>query len=367
MHSDRLNSIWEKTRELCLIPGLSGREGRVAATIEKHLTKLGLNCTKDLLGNLWTTVQGKNRSPSILLFAHMDQLGFVVRKIESDGRLSIERVGGVPEKALQSQRVVITVNDDTDIPGIIGTKSHHSTSPEEKYRVVPCSELSIDAGFENLADAEKAGIKIGSPVVYRPWADRFGDFRIGGAAIDDRAGCAILLEVAEILVRSPITPTVHILFSVQEEFNLRGVLPAARQLKPLAAVQVDLAIASDTPETAHLGDVQLGRGPCLGMHSFHGRGTLNGLIPHQGLVRLFESEARKSNIEVQRNVHMGALTETSYLQFEGEGIACLDIGFPMRYSHAPAELCDLRDLSATADLISAAARSENAIELILGR
>ena len=367
MHSNRLNSIWEKTRELCQIPGLSGREGRVAAAIEMHLNRLGLHCSKDLLGNLWTTVKGKDRSPSILLFAHMDQLGFVVRKIESDGRLSIERVGGVPEKALQSQRVVITVDDGTEIPGIIGTKSHHATLPEEKYRVVPCSELSIDAGFENRADAEDAGIKIGSPVVYRPWADRFGEFRIGGTALDDRAGCAILLEVAETLAGRPLIPTVHILFSVQEEFNLRGVLPAARRLKPLAAVQVDLAIASDTPETAHLGDVHLGRGPCLGMHSFHGRGTLNGLIPHPGLVRLFESEARMSNIDVQRNVHMGALTETSYLQFEGEGIACLDVGFPMRYSHAPAELCDLRDLAATADLISTAARSERAIELILGR
>ncbi len=367
MHSDRLNSIWEKTRELCRIPGLSGREGRVAAAIEMHLTRLGLHCSKDLLGNLWTTIQGKDHSPSILLFAHMDQLGLVVRKIESDGRLSIERVGGVPEKALQSQRVVITVDDGTDIPGIIGTKSHHSTSPEEKYRVVPCSELSIDAGFENRADTEDAGIKIGSPVVYRPWADRFGEFRIGGTALDDRAGCAILLEVAETLTGRPLIPTVHILFSVQEEFNLRGVLPAARRLEPLAAVQVDLAIAADTPETAHLGDVRLGRGPCLGMHSFHGRGTLNGLIPHPGLVRLFEHEARKSNIDVQRNVHMGALTETSYLQFEGEGIACLDIGFPTRYSHAPAELCDLRDLAATAYLISAAALSERAIELILGR
>ena len=367
MHSDRLNSIWKKTRELCLIPGLSGREGRVAAAIEKHLSSLGLHCSKDLLGNLWTTVQGENDSPSILLLAHMDQLGFVVRKIESDGRLSIERVGGVPERALQSQRVVISVDDGADIPGIIGTKSHHATQPEEKYRVLPCSELSIDAGFESRADAEDAGIKIGSPVVYRPWADRFGEFRIGGAAIDDRAGCAILLDVAEALGGNPGIPTVHILFSVQEEFNLRGALPAARRLNPLAAVQIDLAIAADTPETAHLGDVRLGRGPCLGMHSFHGRGTLNGLIPHPGMVRWFERTAEAIGIELQRNVHMGALTETSYLQFEGEGIACLDIGFPMRYSHAPAELCDLRDLSATADLITAAARSKRAIELVLER
>lgn len=367
MHSDRLSSIWEKTRELCLIPGLSGSEGRVAAAIEKRLSALGLRCSKDLLGNLWTTVQGRNKSPTILLFAHMDQLGFVVRKIESDGRLSIVRVGGVPEKAMQSQRVVISTDDGADIPGIIGTKSHHATLPDEKYRVVPCSELSIDAGFENRAEAEDAGIKIGSPVVYRPWADRFGRFRIGGAAIDDRAGCAILLEVAEELASNPGIPTVHILFSVQEEFNLRGALPAARQLNPNAAVQIDLAIAADTPETAHLGDVRLGRGPCLGMHSFHGRGTLNGLIPHPGMVRWFEHEAEAVGIELQRNVHMGALTETSYLQFEGEGIACLDIGFPIRYSHAPAELCDLRDLSATAHLISAAARSKRAVELVLER
>ena len=80
----------------------------------------------------------------------------------------------------------------------------------------------------------------------------------------------------------------HIVFSVQEEFNLRGVLPVAQTLKPDIAIQIDLMLSSDTPDMEAQGDIKLGEGPCMSMYSFHGRGTLNGLIPHPNLVSLFE-------------------------------------------------------------------------------
>ena len=365
MDRGRRERILEATSELCLIPGLSGHEGRVAEAIGCELERIGLAPDSDVLGNIWATADGSPEFPSILLFAHMDQLGFIVRKIENDGRLLVERVGGVPEKALQSLRVVITAEDGTDLPGFIASKSHHATLPQERVEVVRIGDLHIEAGFESGSDATEAGVRIGSPVVYRPWADRLGANRLAGSAIDDRAGCAVLLEAAREIEREKDRPTVHYLFSVQEEFNLRGALPAVRRLNPEIAVQIDLALATDTPEVARLGDVKLGEGPCVGMHSFHGRGTLNGLIPHPALVRHFESCAADVGIGVQRSVHMGALTETAYVQLEGSGIACLDVGFPMRYSHTSAEVCDLRDLSALAGLLARAAcsfRSRDALK-----
>lgn len=350
-----------------MIPGLSGHEGWVAEAIGRKLERLGLAPDSDVLGNLWATAEGSPEFPSILLFAHMDQLGFVVRKIEQDGRLLIERVGGVPEKALQSRRVVVTAEDGADLPGFIASKSHHATLPHERNKVVRIGELHIEAGFESGRDAVEAGVRIGSPVVYRPWAERLGTNRVAGSAIDDRAGCAVLLEAAREITQEQERPTVHFLFSVQEEFNLRGALPAVRRLNPEVAIQVDLALATDTPDIARLGDVKLGAGPCLGMYSFHGRGTLNGLIPHPALVRHFESCAAGAGIGVQRSVHMGALTETAYVQLEGGGIACLDVGFPMRYSHTSAEICDLRDLSALARLLSLAACSFRSREALKTR
>ena len=192
-------------------------------------------------------------------------------------------------------------------------------------------------------------------MVYRPQVLRLAGDRIAGTSIDDRAGCAVLLEVARGLSgRGAAGPTVHLVFSVQEEFNLRGALVAAQALKPDVALQIDLMLATDTPDMADRGDMALGGGPGISLYSFHGRGTLNGVIPHPGLVRLFEDRAASAGIPLQRSAQVGVLTDLSYVQLVGEGVASLDIGFPMRYSHSSLEVCDLADLEALARLLSAA-------------
>ncbi|MBP9183528.1 MAG: M42 family peptidase, partial [Fuscovulum sp.] len=128
--------------ELMLIPGLAGHEGRVARAIAAHLDRLGLPHRSDRLGNLMTTLPGDPGLPSVMVFTHMDQLGFVIRKIEDSGLLRLERLGGVPERALAAQAVVICT-DRGDLPGVIANKSHHATTPEEKYRVLPYAELYV--------------------------------------------------------------------------------------------------------------------------------------------------------------------------------------------------------------------------------
>ncbi len=114
-------------------------------------------------------------------------------------------------------------------------------------------------------------------------------------SIDDRAGCAALIALAAARKGKP-GPTLHLVWSVQEEYNLRGVLPAAERLKPDIALQIDLLLACDTPDMAHRGEVTLGGGPGISLYSFHGRGTLNGVIPHPALVRLMETAASAANL-----------------------------------------------------------------------
>jgi putative aminopeptidase FrvX len=149
-------------------------------------------------------------------------------------------------------------------------------------------------------------------------------------------------------------PTVHLVFSVQEEFNLRGALPAAQALLPDIAIQLDLILATDTPDMAARGDVRLGGGPAMSMYSFHGRGTLNGTIPHPALVALFDAAAKAEKLPLQRSAHIGALTDNSYVQLVGEGVAAIDVGFPARYTHSSLEVCDLSDLEALTRLLVAA-------------
>jgi putative aminopeptidase len=342
------------TQELMLIPGLAGYETRVRKCIAATLKDIGITTSVDVLGNLVATLPGQG--PSVMLIAHMDQLGFIVRKIEANGLIRLERLGGVPERALAAQEVLICVGEGRDVPGVIANKSHHATTPEEKYRVVPYAELYVDAGFASAEQAHKAGVDVGSPVVYAPRAFEMAGGRIGGTSVDDRAACALLIELVRAL-KGKTHPTLHLVFSVQEEFNLRGAITAAQTLQPDICIQLDLVLATDTPDMSARGDVRLGGGPAMAMYSFHGRGTLNGLIPHPALVHLFDKTARKLNMPLQRSAHTGALTETSYVQLVGKGVACIDMGFPCRYTHSALEVFDPADLAQLAELLTAALTS----------
>ncbi|CAN1489882.1 FrvX Cellulase M and related proteins [Paracoccaceae bacterium] len=348
-----LHSVADLTIQLMLIPGLSGYESRVSAAIAAHLDALGLPHNSDRLGNLRCTIPGDPALPSVMIFTHMDQLGFIVRKVEANGLIRLERLGGVPERALPAQAVVLCT-DHGDLPALIANKSHHATTPDEKYKVLPYTDLFVDAGFTSKTEAEAAGVRIGTPVTYLPRALALANGRIAGTSVDDRAGCAALLKLAEARMGKP-GPTVHFVWSVQEEFNLRGVLPAATALAPAIALQIDLLLACDTPDMTARGDVTLGGGPGISLYSFHGRGTLNGVIPHPALVRLFETAATSANVPLQRSAHTGALTDLSYVQFMGsEGVACLDVGFPMRYSHSALEVVDPADLDGLVLLLDTA-------------
>ena len=338
-------------RDLCdlmQVPGLSGHEDRVRAAIRARLPDTA-DITADRLGNLIASFKGDKDAPVVMLIAHMDQLGFIVRRIEADGMICVERLGGVPERALAAQPVVLCAKG-ADIPGIITNKSHHATTPDEKYQVVRTTDIRIDTGFASKAEVEAAGIRIGTPVVYRPCVTEMANGRIVGTSVDDRAGCAVMLEVARDLNRRASGPRVHLVFSVQEEFNLRGAVVAAQMLKPDIAIQLDLMIASDAPGMQDRGDMVLGGGPGISLYSFHGRGTLNGVIPHPAMVRVFEEAAGGTKIALQRSAQVGILTDLSYVQTVGAGVACVDIGFPMRYSHSANEMCDLDDLQGLARL-----------------
>lgn len=340
--------------DLMLIPGLSGHEDRVRKWIAGRLRADGTGCRSDRIGNLIATFEGDPERPSVMVFAHMDQLGFIVRKVEDDGLIRVERLGGVPERALASQAVLLCGRNGFDVQGVIYNKSHHATSAEEKYTVLKTADLRIDTGHSSRQEVEAAGISIGTPVVYRPNIVELAGDRTAGTSVDDRAGCAVLMEIARALKDRITGPTVHLVFSVQEEFNLRGAVVAAQTLKPDIAIQIDLMLATDTPEMADRGDMRLGGGPGVSLYSFHGRGTLNGVIPHPSVVRLLEKTAAAEAIPLQRSAQVGVLTDLSYVQLIGEGVVSVDVGFPMRYSHSSFEVCDLGDLEGLARLLIAA-------------
>jgi putative aminopeptidase FrvX len=351
------DQIFALLQKLCTISGLAGYEDRVRATIAGELQMQPDAMLTDVLGNLIVTVPGRLAdAPRVMVFAHMDQMGLIVRRIERDGYIRFERMGGVPERVLPGLEVVVVNGAGEEIPGVVGTKAHHAVPPDEKYEVVPYEQLFVDIGVDSAEEVHALSIQIGAPITYRPTLRPLQNHRITGTALDDRAGCAALVLLVKALLENPANATLIAVFSVQEEFNLRGAMVAANRVNPDCAISIDIMVASDTPDLLNRGELELGKGPALGMYSFHGRGTLNGTLPHPVLLRHIVATAEKYQIALQRSAHVGCLTDSSYVQLTGDGVPSVDIGFPARYTHTPTEVCDVRDISGIAHLLEAVTR-----------
>jgi putative aminopeptidase FrvX len=355
----RVERISNWTRQLCLIPGLSGYEDPVREYVSSQFTDACIERHVDAPGNLILTVPGTDpAAPRVMVFAHIDQMGLIVRRIESDGYLRVERVGGVPERVLPGLNMIVMNKFGKPVPCVVGSKAHHATPPEEKGLVLSVDKLYFDLGVDSAEAVAELGIEIGAPVTYQPGFQRLnGGHRISGTALDDRAGCAVLMELVHAVLERPVPATLHAVFTVQEEFNLRGAMVAAQRLQPDAAIAIDIMVASDTPDLTQRGELQLGGGPALGLFSFHGRGTLNGTLPHPALINHLTQMGKDTGLVLQRSAHSGCLTDSSYVQLVGEGIPSMDIGFAARYTHMPTEVCDLRDLDGLAILLEAALRA----------
>lgn len=348
LRAELLNLLKEMTQ----ISALSGYEEPMGRYLRGAFAPFASQVSTDVLGNVIAVIPGSDESaPRVMVFAHMDQLGFVVRRILDSGLIQIERLGGIPEKVLPGVKVSIQSEKGQAVSGLIGVKSHHATKPEEKYVVTPYGDLYVDIGAESKNEVLELGIEVGCPIVYQPRFEQLQGSRICATSIDDRGGCALLVKLADYFAHRPPQATLYLVGTVQEEFNLRGAMVAACSIKPDAAIALDIVISCDTPDLSERSDLRLGGGAVLGMYSFHGRGTLNGTIPHPALARHFRDVARRDGIPSQRSANLGSLTDSSYVQLVNSGIPCIDLGFPARYTHTPVEVCDLADLEALYQLL----------------
>jgi putative aminopeptidase FrvX len=355
--------------ELTSTPALSGREDSMVAVMSERFSRFAEDVHIDRLGNVTATIHGQEGQPELAVFAHMDELGLIVRKIEEDGFLRFERVGGVPEKSLLGTPVEVLADSGERIAGLVGTTSHHVTPPDKKFAVPSRLEMYIDIGCSSQMQVEQLGIRVGDMVAYRPGMIRLAGRRIASKSLDNRIGCLLLIELLERLAGKQPEATIHLVASVQEEFNVRGVWPVFQRLQPDAAICLDVTIACDTPELKHLSDVGLGLGPAVGLYQFHGRGTLGGLIPNPGLRRFIEETARQNSIPLQREVAMGIITDIAFSQMlTADGVPSAALAVPIRYTHAPLEVCDLDDVSRCVDLLAAIASGyDAALDLSRGK
>jgi len=344
-----MKSIVEEMQALTSIPALSGMEDRMISEMVKRFKPLADDVEVDNLGNVTATFKGRDdKEPTLMIFAHMDEVGLMVTKVEKDGFLRFDRIGGVPEKTLRGQFVdVFAVDGTKSYKGRIGTHAHHLTPADQKYVVPTTDKMYIDMGFTSAQDAYERGINIGSAVTYEPNFHLIGEHQMCGKTMDDRVGLLILLALAEELHENKPTGTVYLNASAQEEFNIRGNMPAFTRLEPDAAICLDITSACDTPDLNMRYDIALGKGPAVLQMNFHGRGELAGLIPHPKFRLFIERTIEDLHIPYQRQTIIGEITDDAFTLVLGKrGVAMAHLSIPMRYSHSPIETCDIRDLEA---------------------
>lgn len=347
-------SILELLQEFMCIEALSGYESKMAAAFRDHLRPYCKDIRVDKAGNVIGHFPSAVVSaPKVMVFAHLDNLGFVVRKIEDGGLIQVDRLGGIPEKVLPGTNLRLRTVDGEYVDGVFAVKSHHATKPSEKYVVDFVTDLFVDVGAASKDEVLAMGVRIGSPAMYRPSVTKLAGNRISGTFVDNRGGCAALIEIARQIGGKSLPCEVYIVGTVWEEYNLRGALIAARSIQPDFAICLDVSLAGDTPDTVKAFEDALGRGPCVTLYNFHGRGTLNGTIAHEGLYKLALRCADENSIPLQEFSALGMLTDNAYVQFENEYVACIDLSFPARYTHSPVEICDVSDLENLAALTAA--------------
>jgi putative aminopeptidase FrvX len=363
---DPVDDLAVLIRELSAIAAPAGHEQRMTAAIHSHLTGLGLRPRQDLLGQLSVSFGPEGAERSVMVNAHVDELGLIVRAIDQDGWVLVHRLGGMPERVLPGSRLVVHTQDG-DVPAVCGVKSHHLTSPEEKYVGKPAAALYLDVGMEDRKSVQDAGVRIGDPITYAPAWDTFSNGRFAGKSLDNRLGVAVLLGLIERLRQEPPEARVHVAFSCQEEFNVRGTLALAARLQPDMAVTLDITPATDTPDLRGEGEVRLGGGPSLSRMSFHGRGTLGGLIPPPSLVNAVERAAIRVGSELQYDAVIGVITDAAFLPMAtANGIAAVGLGIPCRYTHSPVETAQLSDVRDTTTLLTELLLHAHEIDLLAG-
>ncbi|MDI6772333.1 MAG: M42 family metallopeptidase [bacterium] len=352
---------------LTATPAVSGHEDRIIDLVVDCLRPHVDSLSVDGIGNVLAAKGGSRNGPRLMIFAHMDEVGLCVKRIAPDGFLKVDRIGGINRKALVARPVLIHTESGESIPGTIGVMAHHLTPESERFKVPDIPQLYVDVGARTSEEVQRLGIKVGDPITYENTFRVLANNRIRARALDNRIGLYVLLKSVEILGDEELPCEFHAVGTVQEEFNVRGSLPAVRAIQPQAAICLDVAMSCDTPDLAGETDVRLGGGPVLKLMNFHGRGTLGGLIPNPRLRSYIERVAGLDGVPLQRQASIGGLTDASFLQLENHGIPAIDLGIPMRFSHSPVETVDLADVEMGIRLVVALVRRfDSEVKLMRG-
>ncbi len=342
----RLKDLLEK---LSNAHGVSGYESNVRQMIEDEVRPYVDEIRTDKMGNLIATKHGG--TPNIMLAAHMDEIGLMVKYVDEKGFIYFTTTGGWFDQTLLNLRMILHTENGR-VYGVIGSKPPHAMKEEDKKKPVRAEDMFIDVGAASRADAEKLGIRAGTPATPdMEFRSLCGDM-VTGKALDDRGGCAVLIEALRQM--KDVKVTVHAVFTVQEEVGLKGAKTSAFGLNPDVALVSEVTFTGDHPGIEKKDSaLEIGKGPAITVSDAEGRGII---VPER-VLRWLKDAAESHSIPYQLKVGTGGQTDASIIHLSREGIPAGVISTPSRYIHTPVTVLKMSDLEKSSQLIVRAIES----------
>lgn len=324
--------MYNTLKQITLVHGVSGHEHRVANTIKDMIAPYCDESYIDALGNLIALKRGYGEDrKKIMLCGHMDEIGFIVNFVEDNGYVRVAPIGGINWVACAFGEVV----SEHGVHGVLvpnsGTKAS-DFAPDLFY---------IDIGADNKKSAERK-VKIGDTFVLKSNISKLNSNRVIGRPLDDRAGCAIVLEIAKRITAEPVYDDVYYVFSVQEEVGCRGSKTAAFAIAPDASLTFDVTGTGDTAGSKPMA-VKLGGGAAIKIKDMS-------VICDADIVDKLSRISKEKNIKSQLEILAYGGTDTSSIQMTGVGCRAGAISIPSRYIHSGVEMIDMNDYKACIDL-----------------
>lgn len=331
-------------QQLADAPGPPGAEEPVRAIMVAAMKPFATTpITYDGMGSV--IAQQGSTGPRIMIDAHMDELGGMVRRVTPGGFLTMQMLGGWLDQALVDQRWIV-IGSKGPVHAVTGIRDIHVVPAEERTRVFPRDQLYLDIGAKTEAEAAAMGIEPGDPVVPdAPFVEMNGSGNYLGKAWDDRIGCAVLLEAMRRTATAPHSNTLLYVATTQEEIGLRGARTAAQVVKPEIGIAIEGGITGDTAGT-HPEETQakLGAGPGLFLYD-------SSTIPNRKFVSLVKKTAAGKNIPLQLDLVQGYGDDSAEMQTTNGGTPTVNLVVPVRYTHAHNGIVNRHDFDQTVDLV----------------
>ena len=334
-------------KRLCEENGVSGNEEAVRDLIYEELRRYADEVHISSIGNMIALKKGRSSEKRVMVAAHMDEVGFIISGFTDQGYLKFKKVGGIDTRVLISKKVTV---GPQKIKGVIGMKAIHLQKKEERENVPEVQTLFIDIGAKNKEDAQNM-VQLGDYAAFDTEFSAFGDGKYKGKALDDRAGCAVMLN----LIKDTYEYDTYFCFTVQEEVGLRGAQVAANAVKPDIALVLETTTCSDVHGTEpHEYATQLGKGVVV---TFMDMRTI---MPAE-LVDWLYRAAKEAQIPVQyKNTTMGG-NDAGAIHVAGHGARTAALSIPCRYLHAPAGVIAESDMEAMKNLAALFLRRINEV------